>query len=57
MMQAGAWDSSGAVHVLSTSPAFEKGRTSWIALFTAVQNGNSAGLTTALHQLEPLMQN
>jgi len=55
-VQKSRWNSSGAVHVLSTSPAFEKGRTSWIALFTAVQNGDSAGLTAALHQLEPFMQ-
>ena len=57
MAQMGAWDFTGAIHVLSTSPSFEKGRSSWIALFTAAQNGDSAGAVAALHQLEPLIQN
>jgi hypothetical protein len=29
----------------------------WIALFTAVQDGDAVGMTKALHELEPLMQN
>jgi hypothetical protein len=57
MAQMGAWDFTGAIHILSTSPAFEKGRSSWIALFTAAQNGDSAGAVAALRQLEPLLQN
>jgi len=44
------------LHFLSASPAFANGRSSWIALFTAVQNSNSAGMTVVLHQLEPLLQ-
>ena len=50
------WDFTGTIDFLSHSPAFEKGRASWIALFTAMQNGDAAGMTAALHQLEPLLQ-
>ncbi|MGB8029514.1 MAG: hypothetical protein WCF30_07590 [Terracidiphilus sp.] len=53
---AGFWDFTGLDHFLSNSPAFAPDRASWIALFTAVQNGDATGLTTALHQLEPLLQ-
>ena len=49
-------DFTGTIHFLSNSPAFATGRASWIALFTAVQNGDSAGITAALHQLEPILQ-
>jgi tetratricopeptide (TPR) repeat protein len=49
-----AYDYSGILRFLSSSPAFANGRASWIALFTAVQNGDSAGMTAALHQLEPI---
>jgi len=52
----GIWDASVVVQYLSDSPAFASGRSSWIALFTAVQNGDSAGMISALHQLEPIMQ-
>jgi tetratricopeptide (TPR) repeat protein len=51
-----AYDYSGILRFLSASPAFANGRASWIALFTAVQNGDSAGMTAALHQLEPILQ-
>ncbi len=44
------------IYFLSNSPLFAKGRPSWVALFTAVQNGDSAGMTAALHQLEPILQ-
>ncbi|MGD0902795.1 MAG: hypothetical protein ABR924_07620 [Terracidiphilus sp.] len=50
------YDYSGILRFLSNSPAFAPGRTSWIALFTSLQNGDSAGMTAALHQLEPLLQ-
>jgi tetratricopeptide (TPR) repeat protein len=50
------WTFRGTLHFLSTSPAFAPGRVSWIALFTAVQNGDSAGMTAALRQLEPILQ-
>jgi hypothetical protein len=50
------WDFTGTNYFLTRSPIFEKGRKPWIALFTAVQNGDSAGMTAALHQLEPILQ-
>jgi hypothetical protein len=51
------WNSSGTRRFLSTSPTFATGRASWVALFTSLQNGDGAGMTAALHQLEMLMQN
>jgi len=51
-----AYDYSGILRFLSSSPVFANGRASWIALFTAIQNGDSAGMTAALHQLEPILQ-
>lgn len=56
VFQTDFWDFTGTIHFLSHSPAFEKGRASWIALFTSLQNGDSAGMTAALHQIEPLLQ-
>jgi tetratricopeptide (TPR) repeat protein len=50
------WSFTGTLHFLSVSPAFANGRASWIALFTAVQNGDAAGMAAALHQLQPLLQ-
>jgi tetratricopeptide (TPR) repeat protein len=50
------WGFTGTLHFLSASPAFATGRASWVALFTAAQNGDSPGMTAALHQLEPLLQ-
>jgi tetratricopeptide (TPR) repeat protein len=52
----GVWDFTRTIQVLSVSPAFASGRASWIALFTSAQNGDTAGMTSALHQLEPLLQ-
>lgn len=52
----GAWNSSAAIYYLSHSPSFAAGRSSWLALFTAVHNGDSAAITAALHQLEPILQ-
>ena len=54
--QAAVWDLSDALPILSASPNFANGRASWIALFTAVQNGDGAGISAALHQLEPVLQ-
>jgi hypothetical protein len=54
--RSGFWDLNAAIYFLSNSPAFANGRASWVALFTAVQNGNIAGMHTALHQLEPILQ-
>ena len=55
-LEASVWDFTDSIQILSASPTFANGRASWIALFTAVQNGDSAGMTAALHQLEPLLQ-
>jgi tetratricopeptide (TPR) repeat protein len=51
----GIWDFSGSLGFVSSSPAFVSGRTAWIALFTAIQNGDGTGMNAALHQLEPLL--
>jgi tetratricopeptide (TPR) repeat protein len=56
-LQKGFWTFTGDLHFLGESPAFASGRPAWIALFTAVQDGDTAGMTKALHELEPLMQN
>jgi tetratricopeptide (TPR) repeat protein len=56
VFQTDFWDFTGTIHFLSHSPSFEKGRASWIALFTSLQNGDSAGMTAALRQIEPLLQ-
>lgn len=56
-LAAGFWDFSGTIRFVSASPAFQSGRPSWVALFTAVQGGDGPGMTAALHQLEPLLQN
>ena len=50
------WTFAGPLHYFADSPAFATGRAAWIALFTAVQNGNAPAMTTALQQLEPLLQ-
>ncbi len=50
------WGVASTTFFLSNSPAFAKGRSSWIALFTALQNSDSAGMTAALHQLEPFLR-
>jgi hypothetical protein len=55
-LPSGSWDFTGTLHYLAASPVFAPGRASWIALFTSVQNGDSAGMTAALHQLEPILQ-
>ncbi len=56
VLEAGFWDSSGIVRFISTSPAFAAGRASWVAFFTSVENGDSAGMTAALRQLAPILQ-
>jgi hypothetical protein len=53
---AGAWTVSGLNHVLLNSSVFATGRASWIALFTSLQNGDSSGMSSALRQLEPILQ-
>lgn len=56
VFEAGYWDYSGTIRFISASPAFAAGRASWIAFFNALQHGDSAGMTAALHQLEPILQ-
>jgi hypothetical protein len=51
-----SWVFTGTLHFLANSPAFAPGRNAWIALFTAEQNGDNAGMTAALRQLEPILQ-
>jgi hypothetical protein len=55
-LSASNWDFTGLAQALSNAPAFAPRRASWIALFTAVQNGDGAAMTAALHQLEPVLQ-
>jgi tetratricopeptide (TPR) repeat protein len=50
------WTFAGPLHYIAGSPAFSMGRAAWVALFTAVQNGDAPAMTAALHQLEPLLQ-
>jgi tetratricopeptide (TPR) repeat protein len=46
----------GTLHFLAESPAYEKGRSSWIQLFESVQNGDGTGMVVALRELEAVMQ-
>jgi tetratricopeptide (TPR) repeat protein len=51
-MQSFGWESTGTRHFLATSPAFEAGRSSWIALFESLDKGDAAAMAGALQQLE-----
>jgi hypothetical protein len=51
-----AYSYGGILRFVSNSPVFANGRASWVALFTAVQNGDSAAMTAALQQLERILQ-
>ena len=50
------WEFTGTRHFLASSPAFETGRASWIALFESLEKGDGTAMAAALHQLEDLMQ-
>jgi len=50
------WNSPAAVYFMSHSPSFANGRAAWVALFSSLGRGDSAGMTAALHQLEPILQ-
>jgi hypothetical protein len=50
------WDATATISLLSNSPAFATDRASWIAFFNSSYTGDAAGMTGALHQLEPLLQ-
>jgi tetratricopeptide (TPR) repeat protein len=56
-LAATGWNFRGTYRFLLTSPTFATGRASWLALFFSLQKGDGPAITTALHQLEPLMQN
>ena len=55
-LQKAAWESAGTLHFLASSPAFEAGRASWIALFESLESGDGAAMAGALHQLEEVMK-
>jgi uncharacterized protein len=50
-LEKNSWNSAGDLHFLQISPAFKSGREAWIALFTSLQAGDSAGMVAALHKL------
>lgn len=55
-LEKAGWEFAGTLHYLATSPAFADGRTSWVALFQGLENGNSAAMTASLDQLEEVMK-
>jgi TPR repeat protein len=50
------WDFTGTLHFVQTSPPFETVQSAWIALFTAVQKGDAAGIRSSLAALQPTLQ-
>ena len=56
-MQQVGWQSPGTRHFLASSPAFEQGRSSWIALFESLDQGDGTAMAGALLQLEKVMKN
>jgi tetratricopeptide (TPR) repeat protein len=46
----------GTRHFLESSPAFETGRTAWIALFDSLEKGDGAAMAAALRQLDEVMK-
>ena len=50
------WESTGTRHFLASSPAFESGRSSWIALFESIDKGDGAAMAAALHRLDEVMK-
>jgi len=50
------WGVEGTRHFLGSSPAFETGRTSWVALFASLEKGDSAAMAAALNQLNGVMK-
>jgi hypothetical protein len=55
-MQKIGWESTGTRHFLASSPTFEPGRSSWIALFESLDKGDGAAMAGALQQLEDVMR-
>jgi hypothetical protein len=50
------WGVEGTRHFLGSSPAFETGRASWIALFDSLEKGDGAAMAAALRQLDEVMK-
>jgi hypothetical protein len=48
-------DLAGNRRFLSSTPAFEPGRASWIALFESLEKGDPAAFAAAASQLEKVM--
>jgi hypothetical protein len=55
-LQKTGWKFAGTRHFLATSPTFEVGRASWIALYQSLKDGNGVAMAAALHQLEEVMK-
>jgi len=49
------WVFAGTRRFIASSPAFETGRASWIALFQSLEDGDGAAMTGALRQLEKVL--
>jgi hypothetical protein len=47
---------AGTRRYLASSPAFETGRSSWIALFDSLEKGDGAAMADSLKQLEEVMK-
>jgi tetratricopeptide (TPR) repeat protein len=55
-LQKTGWTLAGPRHFLASSPPFEAGRASWIALFESLEKGDAAAMAGDLHQLEEVMK-
>jgi tetratricopeptide (TPR) repeat protein len=51
------WEVTGTLHLLASSPVFERGRAAWIALFDGLQKGDGIAMANSLHELEKVMRN
>ena len=56
-MPKGGWITTGDRKFLGEAPEFQKGRSLWIQLFQALQDGNGASLAEAAHGLHDLIGN
>jgi tetratricopeptide (TPR) repeat protein len=55
-LQEGAWILTRTLHYLATSPTFEPGRASWVALFQSLEKGDGPAMAAALQELEEVMK-
>jgi hypothetical protein len=46
------WEFDGTRHFLSSSPAFEVARSSWVALYSSLEKGDGAAMAGAVRQIE-----